>query len=732
MTGGREGTGCAVKDKLARSIVRAGFRLPSVILLIAVLCAALIGMTNINFDLNRYLSDDTMTKRALKVMEDEFGTTEQLRVMFTDISPERLDGYIAEMNRMPEVLLAAHDPDDVLSSGGHTYRLVTVTLTEGDPAAAVMKLRDSFREADCRVGGPAAAQMDIQRSVGDEMIAATALAVAVVLAVLLAATRSWLEPAVLLIVFAVSIVINMGTNLIFPDVSFITFAVSAILQLALSIDYAIMLLNTYDAFLDAGTNAREAMTRALSECFMRIASSALTTVAGLLSLIFMSFTIGFDIGMVLSKGILISMLCVFLMMPGTVLLLDKPLKKTRHRPVRLGAGGLSGLILRFRGILAAVLVLAVIFGLYLNTQNTYSFTAAEGGRGSDTAFINERFGVASPLVILVPGGREDDDYARQRDLADRLTAIKRADGSAALGNVNAMVTTGAEALKYYTPKDVADLTGQSPAVVSLFFLAKGFGGQVRADRLLDAAGDLTGDGAAAALTEQLAMARKAFEGPRYARMLVEPEADPGDEDFNSVMESVLAQAEAVYGKDFYVTGVPMSVYDISHAFKGDLRRVNLITLLAILLIVTVSFRAVKIPLMLVFVIEGAIWITMGVSTLMGEPVFFISYLICLSIQMGATIDYGILMCDQYRSLRRAGAGKEAAVRGSMDRALPTILTSGVIIVVAGYIIGRLCSIYYISSIGLMVSRGALISVILTLTLLPALLILTDRQPAGRM
>ena len=473
------------------------------------------------------------------------------------------------------------------------------------------------------------------------------------------------------------------------------------------------------------------MTRALSECFMRIASSALTTVAGLMSLIFMSFTIGFDIGMVLSKGILISMLCVFLMMPGTVLLLDKPLKKTRHRPVRLGAGGLSSMILRLRGPLAVALVLAVFFGLYLNTQNTYSFTAVEGGRGSDTAFINERFGAASPLVILVPGGREDDDYARQRDLADRLTAIRRADGSAALGNVTAMVTTGAEALKYYTPRDVADLTGQSPAVISLFFMTQGFGAQVRADRLLDAAGDLTGDGAVAALIDQLAMARKAFEGPRYARMLVEPEAAPGDEDFNAVMESVLAQAEAVYGQDFYVTGVPVSVYDISHSFKGDLRRVNLITLLAILLIVAVSFRAIRIPVLLVFVIEGAIWITMGISKVIGEPVFFISYLICLSIQMGATIDYGILMCDQYRVQRRAGMGKEAAVRGAMDRALPTILTSGVIIVVAGYIIGRLCTIYYISSIGVLVSRGALISVILTLSLLPALLLLTDKRSAER-
>ena len=716
-----------MKQRLARAIVGAGYRLPLVILLIAVVCFGLIGRTNINYDLTKYLSEDTMTKRALRVMEEEFGSAEQLRVMFADISPEQAGAYVDQMNDMPEVLLASCDAADTVTADGRTYTLVTVTLRDGDPAAAVLKLRAAFPEAGRYwVGGSAAAQLDLQKSVGTEMIGVTALAVVVVLGVLFFASHAWLEPAVLLIVFAVSIVINMGTNLIFPDVSFITFAVSAILQLALSIDYAIMLMHTYDAYLDGGDTAKEAMIKALAECFMRIASSAMTTVAGLMSLVFMSFTFGFDIGMVLSKGIVISMLCVFLMMPGVALMMEKPLRATRHRPVRLGGEHLGALILRISRPLAAVMVIAVLFGLYLNLNNSYSFTADDKTSG-DTDYINDRFGVSSPLVILFPGGRDDADYDRQRELAGRLMGITRADGTAAVGDITAMVTTGSEALKYYTAQDVAELTGQSPAVISLFFMTQGFGTGVRADRLLDAAGSMMGgDETVAALREQLDMARTAFEGPNYSRMLVELEADAGDEDFEACMEAVLSAAEAVYGSDVYVTGAPMSAYDIAAAFSGDLRTVNLITLLAILLIVTVSFRAIKIPVLLVFVIEGAIWITMGFSELIGEPVFFISYLICLSIQMGATIDYGILMCDQYRSLRRAGLDREGAVKEAMKKALPTILTSGVIIVVAGYIIGRMCSIYYISSIGLLVSRGALVSVILTLTLLPALLLITDR------
>ena len=171
-----------------------------------------------------------------------------------------------------------------------------------------------------------------------------------------------------------------------------------------------------------------------------------------------------------------------------------------------------------------------------------------------------------------------------------------------------------------------------------------------------------------------------------------------------------------------MTGIHMSNYDVSEAFHGDLLKVNLFTLLTILLIVTVSFRAIRLPALLVLVIEGAIWITMGMSVLFGQSIFFISYLICLSIQMGATIDYGILLSDQYRTLRRAGKGAKEALQESMKKALPTVLTSGIILTVAGFIVGKVSSISYISSIGLLVSRGAMVSVILVLTLLPALLL----------
>lgn len=724
--GGAEMNG---KRRIARGIVRGRGWLTAGLLLLAVLCVFTIGKTRINYDLTRYLDRNTMTRRALDVMAEEFGSPEQLRIMFTDLPAEEMQAVTDRLREMEEIRLVSYDPEEnTRQAEGKTLRLVTLTLREGDGTALVEKLRSMFPGAgEYAVGGSAAEQLDVQRSVGEEMPLVMLISVGIVLLVLLLTSHAWLEPAVILLTLGVSILINMGTNFVFPDVSFITFAVCAILQLALSIDYAIMLLHTWNGCCDRGMDAKDAMTEALAQCFMRIASSALTTVAGLLSLLFMSFTIGFDIGMVLSKGIVISMLCVFLFMPGLVLLMERPLRATRHKPLSVGGARLAKFILRAGKPLALVLTAAVIFAAVLSAQNRFSFSAGSMSAKTETARINEVFGASDPLVILVPGGETDGDYDRQRETAERLLGLRRENGEPAVKHLTAMVTDGAEALKYYTAKEAAELTGMPEETVSLFFLLQGFGERVRADRLLEAAGAFAaGNEALEGLRGALDTARSALEGPRYARMLAETGFRSSDSDFNACMDAVLAAVRETYGDDFYVTGASMSTYDIGKAFSGDLLKVNLITLLSILMIVTVSFRSFRMPALLVFVIEGAIWITMGISRVMGQEIFFISYLICLSIQMGATIDYGILMCDQFRSLRGEGKPAAEALTEAIRRSLPTVLTSGIILVTAGYFVGRLCSIYYISSIGSLLSRGALVSVILVLTLLPSLLGLMSR------
>ncbi|MBR1585917.1 MAG: MMPL family transporter [Clostridia bacterium] len=719
-----------MKRKIAAFMIRFRIVILALMLILAVFSAFSIRRTRINYDLTRYLDERTMTRRALQVMEEEFGASDQLRLMFADLTEEEMDQIVAQLNARPEILLAAHDADaDVREKDGKTWKLVTVTLRECDAAALVQALRAQFPDAGPYfVGGAAAALLDVQNSVGEEIPLVMVIAVAVVLIVLLLTSHAWLEPLVILTVLALSILINLGTNFIFPDVSFITFAVSAILQLALSIDYAIMLLHAYNGYCDEGLAARDAMTEALAQCFMRISSSALTTVAGLLSLLFMSFTIGFDIGLVLSKGIVISLLGVFLMMPALILFFEAPLRRTRHKPLRLGGEHLARGIFRRKKAIVLSLILLIICGAALQSQNTYTFTdAGQAAAQTDSRRIDQVFGASNPLALLIPGGDTDADYDTQLALVERLRAIPLQNGQSAIADISAMVTTGAEALKYYTPQDVAGLTGMSTLTITLFFRANGFGDSVRADKLLAAAGSLAGGNATiASLQSALSAANAAFHGPHYDRMLLNLNLSPADAQLNGVIDRILSETRALYGEDFYITGTPMSTYDIGNAFRSDLLKVNIITFLAILLIVALSFRSFRLPVLLVFVIEGAIWITMGLSRALGQPIFFMSYLICVSIQMGATIDYGILLSDQYRSLRRAGRSAFDSLSLALKKSMPTVLTSGVILITAGFIIGKICTVYYIASIGALLSRGALISVLLVLTLLPALLTLADR------
>lgn len=718
-----------MKNRAARSIVRYRALILVLILALAAWSAFQIRRTVINYDLTRYLSDSTMTKKALLVMQDEFPSSEQLRLLFENQDDAAIGGFVEKLSAMPEIMAVQYNPEtDRKEANGVSTQLVTVTLNETDAASLVPVLRSMFPEAGRYVvDGAAVNQMDVQNSVGAEIPGIMAIAVAVVFAVLLLTSHAWLEPLLLLLVFAISILINMGTNFLFRDVSFITFAVCAILQLALSIDYAIMLLHTYNRFCDSGLSPEDAMVEALSQCFMRISSSALTTVAGLLSLLFMSFTIGFDIGMVLSKGILISMLCVFLLMPALTLLLKTPIRKTRHKPVSFGGNRLGDFVYLRRKPIAVLLVLVVLTGAFFAFRNEYIFMEPGPKAGSDSGRVASVYGSSNPLAVLVPGDETEETFSTQRALVQDLEGLKRANGAPVVKRITAMVTTGEAALKEYSAKEVAEMTGMGSLTVSLFFAANGFGETVRADKLLAAAEAFApGNGQVASLQAQLSAARRAFIGKNYHRILVEPAFTVRDSDFNACMEQILDTAKKYYGDSYYITGGPMSTYDIGNAFRGDLMTVNLITLLAILLIVVISFRSFLLPLLLVFIIEGAIWITMGISRVAGQPIFFISYLICLSIQMGATIDYGILVCDQYRLCRGRGLDIREALRETMRTALPTVLTSGIILITAGFIIGIQCSIYYISSIGLLLSRGALMSVILVLTLLPALLALSDR------
>ena len=720
------------KQKIAGLIVRAHLPLMILMILLAGLAAPNIARTRINYSLTDYLNDDTPTKRGLNIMNGEFEATSSLTLALPGEAGEGggPEALADRLRGLPGVMTVQCGPQ--AEENGVRYTRVSV-MTKEEAAQAVYDAAESWlADTPHLVSGPVRDNRIIRESLADEMPLIMLVAGAIVLAVLLIMSRSWLEPLIFALNIAVSVLLNMGTNFVFPSISFITFAVAAILQLALSMDYAIMLINAYDAALDGGLPARDAMREALANSFMPIFSSALTTVAGMISLVFMSFTIGYDIGMVLAKGILLSMLTVFLMMPGLLILLTGALRRTRHRQLRIRAGALAKMPKKARTAVCVCLLVLIAAGGILQTGNTYTYTVQD--MDGDSARIAALFGRENQMVLLFPRCGDDESYALQAETLERIQALSIG-GRPAVKAVYAMPVTGEAAIRYYDEQSAAELMNVPPELAHMAFQLLGIQGPVRGDALIRKALD-SGPLAAALMpadlkqrltetSELLSTAEATFNGENWSRAILTLDfgyLDPGGPETLRAIKRILGES---YGDRWAVAGGMTATDDIAASFSGDIQRVSLITILAVFLIVLCSFRRIAVPAVLVCVIQGAVWINMAYSGLRDGSVFFMCYLICMALQMGATIDYGILMTSHYRAQRASLPPEEAAER-ALDLSVQTIFTSGLALIVAGSTVGAVSSLFYISSIGRMLGRGAAVSVLLVLLLLPQLLVWTDR------
>lgn len=720
--------------KIARRVVLMRRQMILIFAVLTVVSACLIGKTVINYDFTDYLSADTVTRKSLDMMEKDFGNTDQLTIMFENLDDGVCGAVASDLHAREGVLRAMHNPEsDTRIMDGVKYERIEVFLECEDSVQFVLDLMEEF-DARADIGkfhlsGPAPQTIKLKENIMREVVIAMAIASAVVLAVLLLTSHSWFDPVIFIIVLIVSIVINMGTNWIFPSISFVTFAVCAILQLALAMDYSIMLLHDYCDILKESKDRAEAMERALKRVFMPVSSSALTTIAGLVSLMFMSFTVGFDIGIVLSKGILISMLTVFFLMPALILAFSRELERFSHKPVRLGGGKIGAFAYAARKILPVVLIAVIVVSCAFQGKNEYVFT--DDSSNIESNIVSRVFGLSNQLVLLFPADMSDEALDTQRQMIDKLMSVSY-QGRPAVTSVTSLVTTGEAAVKYYTLKEISQLSGISEIALGMYTGSMGFGTCVRGDALVDKAAEImTENKMIQTLKETLDFARSMFVGKTYSRMILLMDIPYfGDEMFRVLDEITQILKDTYPGEEVGVAGATMSSYDISSAFESDMLIVNLISIAAVVLIIFLSFRKIVIPVILVCVIQGAIWVTLSFSTLIGEKIFFMCYLIITAIMMGATIDYAILLSRNYVRSRREKMPREAII-DAMEASLPTIFTSGVILALSGFIIGNVCSVYYIYSIGQMLSRGAVISMLLVVLLLPAMLVNLDKMVAPK-
>lgn len=674
--------------KMTHFIVQRGRIIEKFFIAMTILCAVCYPFVGVNYDLSKYLPDFAPTKQALDVMEKEFGYPGMARIMVKDVTlPEartirqrisRVDGVDLVVG--PDLAANVYSTDAFIKNsltdrfykdGNAVYQII---FEDGDSDASTHKAINEIygivgKDRGC-FAGSAVSSKERQESITREIAMAIGMAVVIIWLILTLTTTSWFEPFLFILVMAVAIVLNMGSNIMFGRISFFTFSTAAILQLAVSMDYSIFLLHTYTAIKQSGVDSRPAMEAAIEKSCSSILASGATTIVGFLVIALMKFTIGRDVGFVLTKGIVCSLVTVLFLMPTLILRFDKKIEKTAHRSFLPPLDGLGKLMYRIRiPVLAAAALCAVpcYFGQSMN-YFYYGDDALGSGPGTrvyeDSRAIEDVFGKSNVIIAMVPNG----NVIKERRLTDELE--------------------DQEFIDY-----ALSMAGTLPQGIPESFLPETVTKQLR-----------TGS---------------------YARILISMENREESSYSFQCSEKLTEIVKKYYPEDSYVIGMTPTTIDIRDILTDDYNRVSIISLAGVALVVMLTFHSVMVPILVIIPIEVAIYLNMTIPYIIGDSMVYIGYIIVSCLQLGATIDYSILMTNNYMEFRETMGSREAAVTAIAKSAI-SILTSGGILTVVGYLLYFTSSIQAISQVGRLVGRGALLSMLLVLSLLPALLAAFDK------
>lgn len=648
----------------------------------------LMPFVRVNYDLTEYLPASAASKQGLDLMEQEFGYPGTARIMIDGVSLYEAKQYkdqIAAVDGVDMVLWCDTTTDIFTSSAFIDYdaiedyykdgaAVMNITFEKGDSdpktSAAIDQIRDILGDKGYMVG-MAVQNKSLAENVARELNMIMAIAVVMIYLILTLTTTSWAEPFLFLLIMGVAIVLNKGSNVFLGTISFLTDNVVAVLQLAVSMDYSIFLLHAYTRYKEQGMPMEQALAAAVNEALNSILASSLTTIVGFLVLTFMQFRIGFDLGLSLTKGIVFSLVSVLFFMPAMILRMAPLLERTEHRSFLPSFEKSARGIYRMR---KAVLVAALLSALPLYTaqsMNSFLFGNASVGAGEGTQVyaddqkITEKFGRSNMMMAIVP----NTSNIREKELAEEL-----------------------EQLPYM--KTVLSLADTLPEGIPEEFLPESLTGLLH--------------------TED------------YCRILMYTRTREESPAAFAASDEIQEIIKRYYPEDSYLVGGTPSTQDIETTITRDYSRVNLLSTIGVFLVVLWSFRSLAVPMAVMIPIELAIFLNMSIPYFKGEEVNYIGYIIVSCIQLGATVDYSILTASNYLEARRKQRlEKEQAAIWTLKRSIPAIFTSGSILTVCGYILYFVSSISAIGELGHLIGRGAWMSVLLVLCLLPALLVLAD-------
>ena len=704
------------------------------------------GWVKVENDITTYLPEDTETRQGLTVMNDNFVTYGTARVMVSNVTYETAENICSDLESIDGV--TSVDFDDTTDHYKSASALFSVTFdgttTDDISIHALHTIRDMLAGYDTYIDTEVG--VDTSADLQSEMSVILVLAAIVIVLVLTLTSRSYAEVPVLIMTFGAAALLNMGTNFLCGTISFISNSVTVILQLALAIDYAIILCHRFSDEHET-KDTREACIAALSKAIPEISSSSLTTISGLGALAFMHFGIGRDMATVLIKAILFSLLSVFTLMPGLLMVFSKKIDATRHKNLIPKITFLGKFDVATRFIVPSIFAVVVVVTAVLANKcpYCYSYTDLVTAKQSESQIAHQKikntFGVNNMVAVIVPTG----DYDSERQLLKDLDSCAEVKSTQGLANIDAM--DGYKLADALTPRQMSELAGLDYEVAEALYAAYAVD-QNEYGKLISGLGDykvplfdmfmflqremkdgnITLDGDIQEtlddLFEQLNKAQLQLQSDKYSRLVVYlnlPEESDETMDFLDTMHALIAK---YYSSDTYIVGNSTNVKDLSSSFGEDNMLISVLSALFVVIILLFTFKSAGLPVLLIVVIQGSIWINFSVPTIQHESLYFLGYLIVNSIQMGANIDYAIVISSHYTDLKKEMRPKEAII-AALNEAFPTIFTSGTILAVAGALIGVMTTNPVIAAIGTCLGRGTVISIVLVMAVLPQILLIGD-------
>ena len=598
--------------KISEQILKHKFTVLIVFFLLTLFSIFAMQMVKVNFDMVDYLPEDSKSTISLNIMEEQFDKSPpNLRIMLEDVSVAKALEYkklISQVDGVEEVTwvddyVNVEQPLDMIDKSilETSYKdrnaLIEVVVNDGEGLIATIAQLKELVGEDGIVSGDAATLSFAQSSTNEEISKIMAFLTPIIIVILMISTSSWFEPFLFLFTVGISILINRGTNVFLGEISFITEATASILQLAVSIDYAVFLLHRFADFRNEGMDVKEAMLNAMTRSFSSILASGATTVLGFLALTLMRFKIGPDLGIVLAKGIMFSLLSVLLLLPVLTIYTYKIIDKTQHRSFMPSFENLGNLSMKIGPIVVALIIL-IVAPCYISqgkSNFTYGASSMASGEeteiGRDTIKTNNIFGKSNALVFLLPR----DKTSLEKEFGEEVSNI---DGVSNIMSYS--MTVGNEIPKGFVPED------QLSALVS----------------------------------------------EDYSRMIITLNAEEESKEAFKVVEDIRSLGEKYFGEDCYLAGGSASAYDIKETVTNDNKVTTIAAIIAIGIVILITYKSLSVPLLLLIAIESAIWINLSLSYFANSEIAYIGYMVISAVQLGATVDYAILFANEYLNNRK--------------------------------------------------------------------------------